>query len=52
LVFDLWGNLNWKKAGPIVKGLREDLGYPRLFENYEYFVKNFNKWDEENPKKV
>ncbi|MHA1992086.1 MAG: DUF4760 domain-containing protein [Candidatus Hodarchaeales archaeon] len=52
LVFDLWGNLNWKKAGPIVKGLRKDMEYPRLFENYEYFVKNYNKWDEKNPKKV
>ncbi|MFW9930459.1 MAG: hypothetical protein ACFFD1_13780 [Candidatus Thorarchaeota archaeon] len=52
LIFDLMGNLGWRKAGPIVKGLRKEANYSRLFENYEHFVKGYGKWDKENPKKV
>lgn len=52
LIFDLWGSLFWEKMDPLVQGMREELKFPRLYENYEVFAKRYPKWAEEHPPKV
>ena len=52
LIFDLWGDLFWSRLGPIVQGLREEMKYPRLYENYELLAKKYRKWTEEHPIKI
>jgi len=52
LVFEMWGDLLWDKAKPIVYGLRKDLAMPRFLENYEVCAMKYPKWAENNPPKV
>ena len=52
LVFDLWGDLLWKKVEPIALGMRKEMEMPRLFENFEVCAKKFPMWAEKNPPKV
>jgi hypothetical protein len=52
LVFDLWGDIGWKKVEPIALGMRKALEMPRLFENFEVCAKKFPMWAEKNPPKV
>ena len=52
LVFDLWGDLQWKKVEAILLGMRKEKKFPRLFENYEVCAKKFPMWAEKNPPKV
>jgi hypothetical protein len=52
LLFELYGDMMWDKAKPIVYGLRKDLGMPRFLENYEVCAIKYPKWAENNPPKV
>lgn len=52
LVYDMWGDMQWGKAEPIVKGLRTQFGMPRLYENFEVVAKKYPEWAEKNPPKV
>ena len=52
LVFDLFGSLLWSKAEPIVHGMRKEMGWTRLFENYEVLAKRYPEWAKKNPPKV
>ena len=52
LVYDMWGDMEWKKAEPIVKGLRTQFGIPRLYENFEVVAKKYPEWAENHPPKV
>ncbi|MHA1933064.1 MAG: DUF4760 domain-containing protein [Promethearchaeota archaeon] len=52
LLFELWGDMMWDKAKPIVYGLRKDLAMPRFLENFEVCAKKYPKWAENNPPKV
>ncbi|MHA2392585.1 MAG: DUF4760 domain-containing protein [Promethearchaeota archaeon] len=52
LIFEMWGDMLWDRAKPLVYGLRKDLGMPRFLENYEICAKKYPKWTENNPPKV
>jgi len=52
LIFDLWGNLVWKKLEPIVYGMRKEIEMPRYLENFEVLAKRYPEWAENNPPKV
>lgn len=52
LIFDIWGNLAWKKADAIVQGIRKDLEWSRLYENYEFLAKKYPEWNEMQAPKV
>ena len=52
LVYDMWADMQWKKAEPIVKGLQKQLGMPRLYENFEVVAKKYPEWAEKHPPKV
>ncbi len=52
LIFEMWGDMMWEKAKPIVYGLRKDLAMPRFLENYEVCALKYPKWAENNPPKV
>ena len=52
LIFEMWGDMFWDKAKPLVYGLRKDLGMPRFLENYEVCAKKYPEWVENNPPKV
>ncbi|MHA2037377.1 MAG: DUF4760 domain-containing protein [Promethearchaeota archaeon] len=52
LLFEMWGDMMWDKAKPIVYGLRKDLDMPRFLENYEVCALKYPKWAENNPPKV
>jgi hypothetical protein len=52
LVFEMWANMMWDKAKPIVYGLRKDLAMPRFMENYEACVKKYPEWEKKNPIKI
>ena len=52
LLFELYGDMMWNKAKPIVYGLRKDLNMPRFLENYEVCAMKYPKWAEKNPPKV
>jgi len=51
LVFDMF-LLPWKKAEPIVYGLRKDWKEPRLYENFEVLAKKLVEWEKTHPPKV
>jgi len=51
LAFDMFG-CPWKKAEPIVYGIRKDMKIPRLYENFEVFGKRFYEWEKKHPPKV
>ena len=52
LIFEIWGDMTWDKAKPIVYGLRKDLAMPRFLENYEACVVKYPEWAKNNPLKV
>ena len=52
LVFDLYGNMLWDKAEPIVHGMRNETGRPRLFENFEVCAMKYPIWVEKHPPKL
>ncbi|MHA2282142.1 MAG: DUF4760 domain-containing protein [Promethearchaeota archaeon] len=52
LLFEMWGDMMWDKAKPIVYGMRKDLEMPRFLENYEVCALKYPKWAENNPPKV
>ncbi|MFW9895993.1 MAG: hypothetical protein ACFFD7_09350 [Candidatus Thorarchaeota archaeon] len=52
LLFEMYGDLMWDKAEPIVRGLRKELGMPRFLENYEVYAKKFPEWEKNNPARV
>jgi len=52
LVFDmLFVEPLWKKAEPIVHGLRKEWKSPRLYENFEVLVQKAAKWEKTHPPK-
>ena len=51
LVFDMLG-MDWKKAEPIVHGMRKDAKMPRLYENFEALAKKYSEWEKKHPPKV
>ena len=52
LVYEMWGDMQWAKAEPIVKGFRAQFGMPRLYENFEVVAKKYPEWSEKHPPKV
>jgi len=52
LIFDLWGQLAWKKLEPIVYGMRKEIEMPRYLENFEVLAQRYPEWAEKNPPKV
>lgn len=51
LVFDMFG-MDWKKAEPIVHGIRNEAKMPRLYENFEVLAKKHSEWEKKHPPKV
>jgi hypothetical protein len=51
LVFDMFG-IPWEKAEPIVHGIRKDIKWPRLYENFEVLAKKLAEWEKKHPPKV
>jgi len=51
LVFDMI-DVPWKKAEPIVHGIRKDMKLPRLYENFEVLAKKLPEWEKKHPPKV
>jgi len=51
LAFDMFG-CPWKKAEPVVHGIRKDMKIPRLYENFEVLGKRFSDWEKKHPPKV
>ena len=51
LVFDMFA-VPWKKAEPIVHGIRKDMKIPRLYENFEVLAKKLPQWEKKHPPKV
>jgi hypothetical protein len=44
--------LLWDKWGYLIKEIREEMGYPRYVEYFEYLYEELNKYWQENPSKV
>ena len=51
LVFDMF-LIPWKKAEPIVRGMRNDMKEPRLCENFEVLAEKLAEWEKSHPPKV
>jgi len=51
LVFDMF-MVPWKKAEPIVHGIRKDMKEPRFYENFEVLAKKLPEWEKKHPPKV
>ena len=51
LVFDMFF-VPWKKAEPIVHGIRKDMKEPRFYENFEVLAKKLTEWEKKHPPKV
>jgi len=51
LVFDMF-LVPWKKAEPIVHGIRKEMKEPRLYENLEVLAKKQADWEKKHPPKV
>jgi hypothetical protein len=53
LVFDMFAmDYDWKKAEPIVHGIRNEHKMPRLYENFEALAKKYSEWEKKHPPKV
>lgn len=53
LVFDMFFvEPLWRKAEPIVYGLRKEWKSPRLYENFEVLVQKAAEWEKTHPPKV
>jgi len=50
LVFDMF-MVPWKKAKPIVHGMRKDIKEPRLYENFEALSEKLVAWEKKHPPK-
>jgi hypothetical protein len=44
--------MDWKKAEPIVHGIRKEAKMPRLYENFEALAKKYFEWEKKHPPKV
>lgn len=51
LVFDMF-LVPWKKAEPIIHGIRKDQEEPRLYENLEVLAKKLSEWEKRHPPKI
>jgi hypothetical protein len=55
LLFDMYrtaASIGWDKLELVIEGMREELKWPELFENYEWLAERQSVWRNKHPRKL